>query len=85
MLDTFRMLARIPHESLGAYVITMTHQASDVLAVELLQQGAGVEHPLRVVPLFETAADLRRAPDACSTRCSASRWYRDVASTTGRR
>jgi len=62
VLETFRMIARIPHESLGAYVITMTRQASDILAVQLLQQAAGVEHPLRVVPLFETADDLRRAP-----------------------
>ncbi|HEY3157736.1 MAG TPA: phosphoenolpyruvate carboxylase [Vicinamibacterales bacterium] len=63
VLDTFRMIARIPHESLGAYVITMTRQASDILAVAVLQQAAGVERPLRVVPLFETADDLRRAPD----------------------
>ena len=61
VLETFRTIARIPHESLGAYVITMTRQASDILAVQLLQQAAGVEHPLRVVPLFETADDLRRA------------------------
>ena len=63
VLDTFRTIARIPHESLGAYVITMTHQASDILAVQLLQRAAGVERALRVVPLFETADDLRRAPD----------------------
>ncbi len=63
VLDTFRTLARIPHESLGAYVITMTRQASDILAVQALQRASGVEHPLRVVPLFETADDLRRAPD----------------------
>jgi phosphoenolpyruvate carboxylase len=63
VLDTFRMIARIPHESLGAYVITMTRQASDILAVTVLQRAAGVERPLRVVPLFETADDLRRAPD----------------------
>jgi phosphoenolpyruvate carboxylase len=63
VLDTFRTIARIPHESLGAYVVTMTRQASDILAVQLLQQAAAVESPLRVVPLFETADDLRRAPD----------------------
>ncbi len=63
VLDTFRTIARIPRESLGAYVITMTRQASDILAVTVLQQAAGVERPLRVVPLFETADDLRRAPD----------------------
>src|SRR5439155_13466412 len=63
VLDTFRMIARIPQESLGAYIITMTRQASDILAVQLLQRAAAVERPLRVVPLFETADDLRRAPD----------------------
>ena len=50
---------RSPPESLGAYVITMAGRPSDVLAVELLQRRAGVDPPLRVVPLFETARDLR--------------------------
>jgi phosphoenolpyruvate carboxylase len=63
VLDTFGVIARIPHESLGAYVITMTRQASDILAVQLLQRAAGITHPLRIVPLFETADDLRRAPE----------------------
>jgi phosphoenolpyruvate carboxylase len=62
LLDTFRMLASIPPNSLGAYVITQAGRASDVLAVELLQREAGVGPPLRVVPLFETARDLRAAP-----------------------
>jgi phosphoenolpyruvate carboxylase len=61
LLDTFRMLAAIPRESLGAYVITQAGRPSDVLAVELLQREAGLERPLRVVPLFETAKDLRAA------------------------
>src|SRR4029453_15750174 len=60
-LRTFRAGAAIPRESLGAYVITMASQPSDVLAVALLQKEAGVREPLRVVPLFETIADLRRA------------------------
>lgn len=59
VLDCFVMLAEQPTDSLGAYVISMTERASDVLAVELLQREAGVEPPLRVVPLFETIADLR--------------------------
>src|SRR5262245_41553405 len=63
VLDTFQMIARIPRESLGAYVITMTRQASDILAVQLLQKAAGVVQPLRIVPLFETADDLRRAAE----------------------
>jgi phosphoenolpyruvate carboxylase len=62
VLDTFAAIANIHHESLGAYVITMAQQASDVLAVVLLQKEARVASPLRVVPLFETADDLRRAP-----------------------
>jgi phosphoenolpyruvate carboxylase len=36
-LRTFRMLAELPPDSLGAYVISMAHTASDVLAVVLLQ------------------------------------------------
>jgi phosphoenolpyruvate carboxylase len=62
VLGTFEAIADIHPESLGAYVITMTQQASDVLLVHLLQRDGGVAHPLRVVPLFETAADLERAP-----------------------
>jgi phosphoenolpyruvate carboxylase len=61
VLDTFRVAAALPAESLGAYVITMASRASDVLAVELLQTLAGGRQRQRVVPLFETAADLDRA------------------------
>ena len=60
-LDTFRAIATIPRSSLGAYVITMAGNPSDVLAVALLQKEAAVAEPLRIVPLFETIADLRRA------------------------
>jgi phosphoenolpyruvate carboxylase len=63
-LETFRAIAAIPRESLGAYVITMASNPSDVLAVALLQKEAGVREPLRVVPLFETLADLRGAGEA---------------------
>ena len=75
VLDTFATVARIHHESLGAYVITMTHNASDILAVELLQKDARVARPLRVVPLFETGADLQRAP-AVLDRLLRIGWYR---------
>jgi phosphoenolpyruvate carboxylase len=61
VLATLRMLAALPAESLGAYVISMAERASDVLAVQLLQREARVARPLRVVPLFETIADLRAA------------------------
>jgi phosphoenolpyruvate carboxylase len=62
-LETFRAIARIPRQSLGAYVITMARRPSDVLAVALLQKECGVAQPLRVVPLFETAADLERGAE----------------------
>ena len=75
VLETFAEIARVHPESLGAYVITMTHQASDVLAVELLQKATHVARPLRVVPLFETAADLRRAGEVVD-RLLAIEWYR---------
>src|SRR4051812_21097033 len=61
VIDTFRIAAAAPAGSLGAYVITMASRASDILAVELLQMLAGTPHPQRVVPLFETAADLQHA------------------------
>lgn len=74
-LRTFRAIAAIPRESLGAYVITMASQPSDVLAVALLQKEAGVRHPLRVVPLFETAADLRNGGETMARLLSLD-WYR---------
>lgn len=61
-LATFRAIAELPRDALGAYVISMAGAASDVLAVALLQKAAGVRLPLRVVPLFETRADLAAAP-----------------------
>jgi phosphoenolpyruvate carboxylase len=81
VLDTVRMIAAAPAGSLGAYVITMTQSASDVLAVELLQKALGVPAPLRVVPLFETARDLQHAGPVLDTLL-AEPWYR--ARTGGR-
>ena len=76
VLATFRMIAAMPRDSLGAYVITQAGRASDVLAVELLQREAGVARPLRVVPLFETARDLRAGADVMNGLLSIP-WYRD--------
>jgi phosphoenolpyruvate carboxylase len=81
VLDTVRMIAAAPPESLGAYVITMARSASDVLAVELLQKALGAAAPLRVVPLFETARDLQQA-GAVMDRLLAEPCYR--ARTAGR-
>ncbi len=67
VFETFQAAARIHRESLGAYVISMARAPSDVLAVLLLQTMSGVTPPLRVVPLFETVADLRDAPSCLTT------------------
>mmetsp|Transcript_14188 Transcript_14188/g.13713 ORF Transcript_14188/g.13713 Transcript_14188/m.13713 type:complete len:921 (+) Transcript_14188:137-2899(+) len=61
-LRTFEAAANLGPESLGAYVISQCQQASDVMAVLLLQQDAGVKPALRVVPLFETLEDLENSP-----------------------
>lgn len=43
VIGTFRMLAQLPTDSLGAYIISMSHTASDVLAVVLMQKECGGE------------------------------------------
>lgn len=75
VLATFRTVAALPAESLGAFVISMATAPSDVLAVELLQKEARVPHPLRVVPLIETIDDLRGAGGTLR-ELLALPWYR---------
>ena len=55
------MLASQPQECLGAYVISMTSSASDILSVMFLQK-SNIKNKLRVVPLFETLDDLITKP-----------------------
>ncbi|HEY8551786.1 MAG TPA: phosphoenolpyruvate carboxylase [Vicinamibacterales bacterium] len=76
VLETFRMIGRLPSDSLGAYIVTMASVPSDVLAVELLQRECRVRQPLRVVPLVETADDLRQAGLMLRQLLSIP-WYRD--------
>ncbi len=73
-LATFRVLAEQPPQALGAYIISMAKQPSDVLGVMLLQKEAGIAQPLRVVPLFETLADLDNAADCLDTLLSVERY-----------
>uniref|UniRef100_A0A3N7FLW9 Phosphoenolpyruvate carboxylase n=1 Tax=Populus trichocarpa TaxID=3694 RepID=A0A3N7FLW9_POPTR len=85
VLDTFRVAAELGSDSLGAYVISMASNASDVLAVELLQKDARLavsgelgrpcpRGTLRVVPLFETVKDLRGAGSVIRKLLSID-WY----------
>ncbi|XP_020096765.1 phosphoenolpyruvate carboxylase 2-like [Ananas comosus] len=74
VLDTFHVIAELPADNFGAYIISMATATSDVLAVELLQRECNVKQPLRVVPLFEKLADLEAGP-AAMARLFSIDWY----------
>ncbi|NEP51108.1 MAG: phosphoenolpyruvate carboxylase, partial [Moorea sp. SIO3C2] len=71
-IETFRMVRQLQQEFgpqiCQTYIISMSHTASDLLEVLLLAKEAGLYDPatgkstIRVVPLFETVEDLKRAP-----------------------
>ncbi|MGE0118908.1 MAG: phosphoenolpyruvate carboxylase [Dongiaceae bacterium] len=71
-LATFRLMHEMSADraALGAFILSMTATAADLLGVYLLAKYTGlfadvqgVERcGLRIVPLFETIADLQRAP-----------------------
>ncbi|XHX78870.1 MAG: phosphoenolpyruvate carboxylase [Stenomitos frigidus ULC029] len=71
-VETFRMVRRLQQEFgtdiCNTYVISMSHEVSDLLEVLLLAKEAGLYDPatgtsaLHVVPLFETVEDLLKAP-----------------------
>jgi len=75
--STFKILASEPAECLGAYVISMTTSASDILSVSFLQKEAQIKNKLRVVPLFETLDDLINAKEIMESLFSQS-WYRKL-------
>lgn len=76
VLDTCRVVAEQSPQALGAYVISMARQASDILAVHLLLKAVGCCHAIPVVPLFETLDDLSRARTVMTTLLEQA-WYRD--------
>jgi phosphoenolpyruvate carboxylase len=75
VLDTCAVIATQPPAALGAYVISMARQASDVLAVHLLLKETGCSHNLPVAPLFETLGDLHRAREVVDSLLQ-NNWYR---------
>ena len=79
--STFKILANEPAECLGAYVISMTTSASDILSVSFLQKEAQIKNKLRVVPLFETLDDLINAKEIMESLFSQS-WYRKLIDNT---
>ncbi len=75
--STFKALSSQPKECLGAYIISMTSSASDILSVMLLQKEANIKHKLRVVPLFETLDDLINGSKIMSSLFKL-KWYRNM-------
>ncbi|WP_413992332.1 phosphoenolpyruvate carboxylase [Labrys okinawensis] len=75
LLDLFGVVRKASLDpnggGIGSFILSMTRSSEDLLAVYLLAQYAGIATAqgggapinLRVVPLFETIADLRAAPD----------------------
>ncbi|MFM7450414.1 MAG: phosphoenolpyruvate carboxylase [Leptolyngbyaceae cyanobacterium] len=71
-VETLRVIRRLQQEFgpevCQTYVISMSHDVSDLLEVLLLAKEAGLYDPatasssIRVVPLFETVEDLQKAP-----------------------
>ncbi len=71
-IETFRMVRRLQQEFgpsiCHSYIISMSHDVSDLLEVLLLAKEAGLYDPatwqatIQPVPLFETVEDLQRAP-----------------------
>ena len=75
--DTFKQISKEPAQCLGAYVISMTSKASDILAVYFLQKQAQTKELLRVVPLFETLDDLKNAKSVMENLFKLP-WYRKL-------
>lgn len=65
-LNVFRVVRRaleeISESAIRSYIVSMTRDVSDLLAVLVLAKQAGLTR-LTIVPLFETIDDLRRAPE----------------------
>jgi len=74
VLNTCTVVASEPEETLSHYIISMAQQPSDVLAVALLLRESGVSWNVPIVPLFETLADLDRAPRVMEQLWS-NPWY----------
>jgi phosphoenolpyruvate carboxylase len=72
VIETFRVVRSLQQEFglsiCQTYIISMSHEVSDLLEVLLLAKEAGLYDPatgtstLQVVPLFETVEDLLKAP-----------------------
>jgi phosphoenolpyruvate carboxylase len=85
-----RMQDELGPEAVDTYIVSFSHEASDLLAVLFLASLAGLFDPagptsrLKVVPLFETEQDLSRAPGIMD-RLYANPLFRRQLEAWGRR
>lgn len=77
VINTFRVIAQLPPDSLGAYVISMARSASDVLAVVLLQV---CSKPARCAHTLHAPINITCLPHVFSHRTSCF----SVASSTSK-
>ncbi len=75
VINTCKVVAKQPRETLAHYVISMAKQPSDVLAVALILKECGVNWNMPIDPLFETLDDLDRAPKVMNQLWQMP-WYR---------
>ncbi len=75
VIDTCRVISQFHPESLGAYVISMAAQPSDILVTQLLLREAGVNWAMPIAPLFETLDDLNGSIDTMRALFDIE-WYR---------
>jgi phosphoenolpyruvate carboxylase len=76
VLATCKVVASEPSSAFGSYVISMASKPSDVLSVILLLREMGMRRKMKVVPLFETLADLDGAANSIDSLLSVP-WYKD--------
>lgn len=77
VLETCRVIAEAPQDSITAYVISMARTPSDMLAQCICCRKKPIAHlrSLPVVPLFETLDDLNNADDVITQLLNID-WYR---------
>jgi phosphoenolpyruvate carboxylase len=92
LLDLIRETLDGPDpQAIGAFILSMTQSADDILGLYLLAKYCGLfADPnaretcrIRVVPLFETIEDLRAGPDIMRTLLAKSMVKSSVAATGG--
>ncbi|WP_049723384.1 phosphoenolpyruvate carboxylase [Gilvimarinus polysaccharolyticus] len=79
VLDTCKVIASEPRETLSQYIISMAKQPSDVLVVALLLKECGMGWNMPIVPLFETLDDLDRSAEVMELLWQLP-WYKEYTS-----